>query len=188
MKELWKDVVNFEDKYEVSNLGNLRSKTRNVNTKGGKTRTVKGKVLKKQVNKSGYHIIGLSLATAVKTFTVHQLVAHAFIPNFKQSTEINHIDGNKQNNAVTNLEESNPSHNQIHAVSTGLRPKTGKSKYNNVSYINKPNLKKRWAACVQHAGKTSYGWKTFYTEIEAAKHVDSILDEIGDTVRNRNFP
>ncbi len=71
---------------------------------------------------------------------------------------------------------------------TGLVTPKGVSKYNNVSYIKNPRAIKKWAGSIRHAGKSSYGWKTFHTEEEAAKHVDSILDEIKDVSRNRNFP
>lgn len=188
MKEIWKPIPNFEDKYEISDLGNVRSLTRQVRTKGDSTRIVKGKILRQQINHKGYSIIGLSAEKSVKTFAVHQLVGITFIPNFVKGTELNHIDGNKQNNALTNLEESNPSHNQLHAVRLGLTPKVGKSRFNNVTFVKNPKAKKKWAASIRHAGKSSYGWKTFDTEEEAAKYVDSLLDSIGDTERNRNFP
>lgn len=189
MNEIWKDVPNYEDQYQVSNLGAIRSKDRMVKTKGNATRTVKGSIKKLCVNRKGYAITTLSKPnTKLWTVTVHQLVAQAFIPNFVKSTEINHIDGNKLNNAASNLEVSNPSHNQLHAVRIGLTPKVGKSSYRNVTYVKNPRAVKRWAGSIRHAGKSTYGWKTFMTEEEAAKHVDALLDSIGDTERLRNFP
>lgn len=111
-----------------------------------------------------------------------------FDTSFNKGDQINHIDGDKTNNALCNLEPSNPSHNQLHAVRTGLRTKSGKSIYRNVTYIKNPKAVNKWAASIRHAGKSSYGWKTFATEIEAAKYVDKLLDGIGDTERLRNFP
>ena len=116
-----------------------------------------------------------------------QLVAQAFIPNFIKGTELNHKDGDKKNNNVTNLEISNPSHNQLHAVRTGLVAKAGKSQYRNVTYISNPRAKSKWAGSIRHNGKSTFGWKTFMTELEAAKYVDELLDSIGDTSRLRNF-
>ena len=148
---------------------------------------VKGRIRSPQCNCKGYSIVVLSKDNKLKTFTVHQLVAQAFIPNFQKGTELNHKDGNPKNSSLDNLEVSNPSHNQLHAVRTGLSPKQGKSIYHNVSYIKNPKAKAKWAGSIRHNGKSSYGWKTFMTEVEAAKHVDQLLDDIGDTQRLRNF-
>ena len=186
--EIWKDILGYEDHYQVSNLGNVRTKEHCVPCKGGKTRVIKSRLREPQTNPKGYLIVVLSKENKLKTFTVHQLVAQAFIPGFIKGTEVNHKDGNKANSSVDNLEVSNHSHNQLHAVATGLRPKVGISQYRNVSYVRNPRAKARWAAAIKHEGKSSYGWKTFMTEEEAAKHVDALLDSIGDTQRLRNFP
>lgn len=188
MSEIWKDILGYEDYYQVSNLGRIQSKTRVVPCKGGKTRVSPGKIRKLFLNEKGYVITTLSKENKLATFTVHQLVAQAFIPGFVKGMEINHDDGNKANNRDTNLEISNASHNQLHAVRTGLTTKTGISQFRNVSYVKNPRAKAKWAGSIRHAGKSSYGWKTFMTEEEAARHVDVLLDSIGDTSRLRNFP
>lgn len=188
MPEIWKDILHYEDCYQVSDLGNIRGKERRVPCKGdNKTILLKSKPKKLFLNKKGYLIVTLSRKNKLMTFTVHQLVAQAFLSNFTKGMEINHKDGNPANAQKTNLEISNPSHNQLHAVRTGLAPKQGISKYRNVSYVRNPKSVSRWAASIRHNGKSSYGWKTFMTEEEAAKHVDFILDSIGDTSRTRNF-
>lgn len=184
--ENWKDIEGYESSYEVSSLGRIRSKERQANVKGG-TRTVKANERKLFLNKKGYVTVVLSLDNKLKTFTVHQLVAHAFKQGFIKGTELNHIDGDKTNNADSNLEVSNPSHNQVHAVNLGLTPKKGISMYRNVTYVKNPRAKSRWAASIRHEGKSTYGWKTFMTEEEAARYVDTLLDSIGDTQRTRNF-
>ena len=187
MKENWKPVRGYEGKYEISDLGNIRSVTRRVPVKNG-TRLVTGKILKQQLNHKGYLIVGLSTGTSVKTHTVHQLMYAAFNKDFVYGTEINHKKG-KLVNILSELEISNPSHNQIHAVATGLKLKSGKSsKYNNVTYVKNPKAIKKWAGAIRHNGKSSFGWRTFHTEEEAAKHVDALLDSIGCTERKRNFP
>lgn len=185
--EIWKDIVGYEDCYEVSDLGRVQSKDHVVPCKGG-TRLVKGKLKKLFPNRKGYLITTLSKENKLATFTVHQLVAQAFLPGFQKGTELNHKDGVKANNAISNLEISDPSHNQFHAVRNGLVPKVGSSRFKNVSYLNNPRAVSKWAGSIRHAGKACYGWKTFKTEEEAARHVDSILDSIGDTSRLRNFP
>jgi len=186
--ENWKDIPEYEDLYQVSDLGRIRSKDHRVPCKGNKTRLVKGKVRKNQLNPKGYSVAVLSKNNQLKTFTVHQLVAQAFIPGFIKSTELNHKDGNRSNACVSNLEISNPSHNQFHAVRTGLRRKRGTSSYHNVSYLTNPAAISKWAVCIKHKGKSSFGWKTFKTELEAAIYADELLDSIGDTQRPRNFP
>lgn len=188
MPEIWKDVLGYEMHYQVSNLGKVRSKEHQVPCKGGKLRTVKSTVKKLCINRAGYVITTLSKENKLATFTVHQLVAQAFIPGFIKGMEINHDDGDKANNRATNLEISDPSHNQLHAVRTGLVPKTSVSRFRNVTYVKNPRAKAKWAGSIRHAGKSVYGWKTFMTEEEAAKHVDALLDSIGDTSRLRNFP
>ncbi len=186
--EIWKDVLGYEDCYEVSNKGQIRSKDHVVPCKGGKTRLVKGKLKKLFLNKRGYQITTLSKENKLATFTVHQLVAQAFIPGFLKGIEINHKDGIKDNNFASNLEVSNPVHNMFHALRTGLVPISGSSIYRNVCYLTNPAAKTKWAASIRHNGINSYGWKTFNTEEEAARYIDNLLDSIGDTSRARNFP
>lgn len=186
--EIWRAIKDYENYYEVSNFGNVRSLTRTVACKGNATLVVKGKLKLLCISRSGYRITTLCKHNKMHTLSIHQAVAQAFIPDFIKGTELNHIDGNKLNNNVTNLEVSNPSHNQLHAVRTGLTPKQGVSKYNNVTYVRNPKAVSKWAASIRHNGNSSYGWKTFKLEEDAARHVDFILDSIGDTERLRNFP
>ena len=186
--EIWKDILGYEDLYEVSSYGQIRSKDHTVPCRNGKTRLVKGTVRKPQYNRKGYMIVVLCKENQLKTFTVHQLVAQAFIPGFQKGDEINHKDGNPANPRLSNLEKTNPSLNQLHAVRTGLTQKRSVSMYRNVTFISNPKSKARWAGSIRHNGKSTYGWKTFMTEIEAAKYVDKLLDSIGDTQRLRNFP
>lgn len=186
--EIWEDILGYEDCYEVSNKGQIRSKDHIVPCKGDKPRLVKGKLKKLCHNKRGYQITTLCQEGKMATFTVHQLVAQAFIPNFIKGTEINHKDGIKNNNLASNLEVSNPTHNRFHALRTGLAPIRGSSTYRNVCYITNPAAKTKWAASIRHNGINSFGWKTFSTEEEAARYIDSLLDSIGDTSRARNFP
>lgn len=186
--EIWKSIPTYEGYYEISDQGRIRSLDRYVRAKGNKFRLVKGALKEIQHNYGGYQIVSLCKSNKIHTFTVHQLVAWAFMPKFQKGMEINHIDGNKDHNYLCNLELSNPSHNQLHAVAHGLTKKRSISKYRNVSFIKNPKAIKKWAASIRYAGKSSYGWKTFNTEEEAAKYVDFLLDSIGDTQRIRNFP
>lgn len=187
--EVWKDIPGYESCYEASSYGRIRSKDHVVPCKGNNaTRHVNGKLKKLFVSKTGYHITTLSQNNKLRTYTVHQLVALTFFPGFTKGTHLNHTDGVKTNNHVSNLEVTNPSLNGLHANRLGLVPKVGVSKYHHVSYINNPASISRWAVCLRHQGKSSYGWKTFKTEEAAALYADQLLDSIGDTQRLRNFP
>lgn len=93
--EKWKDIKEYEGLYQVSNLDNIKSLPR---------ATTKGKILVKNLDYDGYQKVTLSKLGVHKQFSVHKLVATAFIPNPNNFTEINHIDENKANNSVDNLE------------------------------------------------------------------------------------
>lgn len=79
------------------------------------------------VDSRGYLVVGLTANGKRKSFSVHRLVAEAFIPNPENKSCINHIDGNKLNNRVDNLEHCTHSHNNKHAYDTGLKKPSGKS-------------------------------------------------------------
>lgn len=110
MKELFKEVVGYEGKYAVSNLGNVMS-LNYLNTK-------KSKLLTPIKHHGGYLIVHLG---ENKIKMIHTLVAEAFIPNPEGKRFVNHIDGNKHNNSVSNLEWVTSKENMNHAIRTGLR-------------------------------------------------------------------
>lgn len=112
--EEWKAVVGFEGKYVVSNLGRVKSI-------GKKTRYA---ILSVTVHKQGYLRVGLNKDDSHKAYLVHRLVAEAFISNPQNKRTVNHIDGNKANNHVSNLEWCTQQENNIHAHKTGLAKTT----------------------------------------------------------------
>lgn len=118
--EEWKDIEGFENSYQVSNLGNIRSLDRKRVTKGGALAGIKGRVRKQKQSKSGYMIINICL-DGVKSFhAVHRLVAKAFVNNPHNKQTVNHIDGDKKNNAACNLEWATNSEQMQHAVDNNL--------------------------------------------------------------------
>lgn len=125
MNEIWKDISGFQGCYQVSNLGRIKSIDRYVKCGKNGTKFQKGKVIKQSVNKYGYCQVRLSNGRKNKfSYTVHRLVAIAFIQNEIKYKQVNHIDGNKKNNNVDNLEWCNNSYNQIHAYKTGLQDRS----------------------------------------------------------------
>ena len=118
MQEIWKDIKNYEGLYQISNLGKIKSLERKVKNQKG-NRTVKEIILKCSEGKS-YVQVTLSKKNNYKTKLVHRLVAEAFIPNPNNLSEVNHIDGNKHNNNVNNLEWVSRYDNMQHAKKLGL--------------------------------------------------------------------
>lgn len=144
--EIWKDIVGYESRYQVSNFGNVRSLNRlkRHNTSATGFITVNGKMLKPFKTKKGYLKVDVSnLYGGRKSKSVHQLVAIVFIENSNNYDQINHIDGNKSNNHVSNLEWCNNSQNQLHAYKYGLNThseKAGRAKIPVVKIDKTTNL------------------------------------------------
>ena len=104
MEEIWKDIKGFEGLYQVSNLGRVKSVCRKVNVSGKSKKIVNERILSTCVSGVGYKVVNLSKNGSVKSFSVHRLVAEAFIPNPLNLKEINHRDENRLNNVTGNLE------------------------------------------------------------------------------------
>lgn len=117
-KEVWKPIQGYEDRYAVSSLGRVCSFPTQ--------RRKYAKILKNKLTKDGYYETALvGDGCKYKYVRTHRLVASAFIPNPDDKPEVNHIDGNKLNNAVSNLEWVTSSENQKHAYATGLQRVSG---------------------------------------------------------------
>ena len=170
LNEIYKDIVGFEGIYQVSNFGNVKNQH--------------GKILKTYQINSGYLCLKLHAATGKRSgHLVHRLVATAFLDNPK--TEVNHIDGNKHNNTLTNLEWCTRSENIRHALDTGLtvynKPTTGlKTKRNTSGYYGVlfDRTRNKWVAHVVW-DKVRYLHKRYNTAIEAAKARDAKVLELG---------
>lgn len=106
--EIWKPVIGYEGLYEVSNLGHVRSLNRIVNSSDRffhqLTRIHYGKTLTPSLEQNGYLTVRLCYQQKVKAFSIHKLVAQAFIPNPNNLPQVNHKDEDKTNNCVDNLE------------------------------------------------------------------------------------
>jgi hypothetical protein len=114
--EEWKPIQGYESRYEISNKGRVRS----LDFKDAWSRNRKGKVLIPSLDKRGYPRVSLSFNNKSKCFRIHRLVAGAFILNLHKKRTVNHIDGVKINNLVSNLEWATNSENLSHAYRTGI--------------------------------------------------------------------
>lgn len=108
MMEIWHDIPGYEGEYQASNFGRIKSVSRPIR-RGTSTYTSKEVILKQQTDRNGYRFIILHK----KLCLVHRLVGMAFLPNPKET--INHINGNKADNRVENLEWATRSENTRHA-------------------------------------------------------------------------
>lgn len=170
-KEVWKNILSsikdiiMIDTYEISNLGNVR----NIKT---------DKIILTNSIRSGYKSFTVHVKNKTYAYKVHRLVAQAFIPNDDPKKKfVNHIDGNKLNNKVTNLEWVTPSENVQHAIDTKLikvterrviklDPKTGKEieTYKSAKIAGEENGladNTGIVKCCKGVNKTSggFGWK-----------------------------
>ena len=107
--EIWKEIVGTKGFIEVSNEGRVRSLLRGA-----------PRILKTQPDNSGYHRIRVTVEREKMSYKVHREVAKAFIPNPNNLPQVNHIDGNKDNNCVSNLEWVTNKENAHHAINNGL--------------------------------------------------------------------
>lgn len=117
--ENWKSVVGYEGMYEISDMGHIRSVDRIVTRCDGMVWRLRGKLLKQATDHSGYPFVMLSKQGKIKNHRIHRMVMDAFSPTGKKR-EVNHIDGDKTNNTLINLEWVSSSENKAHAYSTGL--------------------------------------------------------------------
>lgn len=130
--EIWKDIIGFEGIYQISDLGRVKSLERVIMRSDGKPYPVRQRII--AVNKyfdstgNGYLGVCLIFKGKRKTKHIHRLMAESFLSNPNNHPQLNHIDGNKFNNVLSNLEWCTASENVKHAYRTGLKLPTRLSK------------------------------------------------------------
>ena len=114
--EIWKDVVGYEGFYQVSNLGNVK---RVGSFRGVNKAYLNDYYLKPKDNGKGYYRIKLTVNNKSKRVMLHRIIAEAFINNPKNKKVINHINCDKKDNRIENLEWCSQSENVLHSVKLG---------------------------------------------------------------------
>ena len=138
--EIWKDVKGLEDYYQVSNLGNVRSKERFVIRGRGGRYKVECKNLNPSINSDGYFTGIFSVDKRPINYKVHRILAESFIGEIPIGFEVNHINGIKSDNRLENLEVVSKSKNIKHAFDLGLnKPRRGE--LNGMCKINSEKAK-----------------------------------------------
>lgn len=165
MIEEWKRLPHNYGNYEVSNYGRVR----HVETKN---------VRKQFLDKRGYCVMSLNLPKKRKlNVKVHRLFALMFLENSNNYPEVNHIDCNKTNNHVSNLEWCTSSQNHMHAVKNGLYDKEKMSKI----------IKNKCGTNVAQYSLDGEYIKSFDSIVDAAKTVGVNPSRISDTCRGRQY-
>jgi DNA-binding transcriptional regulator YiaG len=137
--EIWKDVVGWEGLYQVSSLGRFKSLSREK-TIGARGKILMKSFLMKQGQSRGYFYIIFYRNGIIEKHQSHRVVANHFIKNSENKRTVNHINGNKKDNTINNLEWLNDSEQQKHAVKIGLRNKT-LGENSNLSKLNETSVK-----------------------------------------------
>lgn len=119
--EKWAKIDGFKN-YLISNHGRVKSISRKTKHSDGKITTHKERFLKLAPNKKGYLCVRINEGAKKKTLKPHRLVALAFIPNMENKPQVNHKDGNKNNNNESNLEWVTNLENMQHCNKLGLNP------------------------------------------------------------------
>ena len=147
MKEIWKDIKGYEGFYKISNYGNVKSLSRVMNNRY--KNFVSNEKMMKLSNDRGYLKVHLCKNSIAKCFRVHRLVYITFIGELKNNKVIDHIDNDKQNNSITNLQQITP---RLNIIKSKVLLKST-SKYTGVSWSSNNN---KWHACIEVNGKTKH--------------------------------
>lgn len=118
MKEVWKDIYGYKGYYQVSNLGRVRSLDREIKYVDGRRYKYKGKILSPGEYRGGYLHVVLTKNSKGQVCKVHQLVLLAFA-GLRGKREANHLDGDRKNNRLDNLEWATKKQNNAHRVRSG---------------------------------------------------------------------
>ena len=175
MKEQWKEIKGNREIYEVSSLGNVRTKDR----EGARGRHIKGHILIQRDNSNGYLRCVMNVDGKGKSYLVHRLVADLFIPNPNNKPFVNHVDGNKHNNLVDNLEWCTRSENEKHAWKIGLKRDTAtKGELHGMHKLSRKNVEYIRNHHVRNGGNMKTGELARIFNVNSQKITDIVSKRI----------
>lgn len=173
--EIWKDIAGYADLYQVSNFGSVRSLPRVVKGSDGRLRHIQGRRLSCSKDNRGYLSVALYQDGNYRNCLIHRLVATAFLECTDTSLQVNHIDGNKQNNCVSNLEWVTSSANVAHARCTRLSSTSADQLHRMAAASAK--VRSVPVRCVEDG-------RTFPSERSAAAHYQISVYAVNDSVKD----
>lgn len=162
MTEIWKDIDEYDGVYQVSSFGSIRNTGIGISS---------AKILKPHLGTTGYYYVNLSKKSKVKLHKIHRTVARHFLTFNTAKNIVNHIDGNKLNNYVSNLEWCTSTENNRHARVLGLAvdvkgEQCGKSKFSNKEVLLMRSLcPDDWTA--QHLKTLAIQFNTSHQNVRA---------------------
>lgn len=137
--EIWKNIIGYEESYQVSNLGNIRTIERIIHRLNKGNMFFKSKPIKNLLSNTGYYYFTPRKNNKKSVIRIHRIVALMFIPNTENKICVNHINGIKTDNRVENLEWVTHSENNYHAYRIGLKKNTNR-KIGDISMVEVLNL------------------------------------------------
>jgi hypothetical protein len=129
MKEVWKDIKDFDNKYQISNIGRVKSLPMTVVNKYGVIQHRKEKIRKLYKGNHGYYVVSLKDNMKQVVKTVHRMVAEAFLEKIEGSDYVNHKSGIKTENNIENLEYCTMAENTKHSFDLGMSKKGSQCSY-----------------------------------------------------------
>lgn len=165
MGEIWKDIKGYEGLYQISNMGRVKSLLK-VTKFGNRLKVNEEMILKPALGKRGYYVVSLNHNGKSKTFTIHRLIAEAFIPNPQNKEFIDHINTIKTDNRIENLRWVTSKENSNNILTLQHSSESTSKKWKEGCYNNRNNIHYRK---VQQFDKEGNLIATYDSIIEASE-------------------
>jgi hypothetical protein len=174
-EEIWIDVKDFEKNYQVSNFGRVKVKEKIILKSNNRIMTFPERIISQSTHyKNKYKSVHFTKDKIKKRFLVHRLVAFNFLKTNIENAEVNHIDSDKSNNKLSNLELVTRGENQSHL---------SKKKHSSSEYVGVCSIKNKiWVSYINHKGKRFYLGR-FKTQLEA--HLTRKEFELKNNINNK---